>query len=199
MAHSWENIGRKHLKRGDRLTDKKIHAAIIKRDEGTMAMVIQKYSRLLWSIVSAILLNAASEFDVEEVVADVFIYFWNHPEKYDPDRGKLTTWLSVVARTKAIDRYRQITRKQEVPYEVETMASRMEPLTGVIAKEEKEKLIDCLEDLAEADREVILRRYYYDQKPSEIACALHLSKKQVENQLYQAKLRLRKKMEAWQG
>jgi len=36
-----------------------------------------------------------------------------------------------------------------------------------------------------------VRRYYYGQKPKEIALALNMSVKQVDNRLYQTKRRLR--------
>ena len=99
------------------LNDKKIISAIINRDEQMLAFVVQKYSRLLWKIAAPILVNAASVQDVEECVADVFIHLWQCPEKYDSDKGRLSTWLSMVARSKAIDRYRQIVRNPDLSIE----------------------------------------------------------------------------------
>ncbi len=96
------------------MNDKKIISAIANRDEQMLAFVVQKYSRLLWKIAAPILINAASVQDVEECVADVFIYLWQYPEKYDPDKAKLSSWLSVIARSRAVDRYRQIIRKREI-------------------------------------------------------------------------------------
>jgi DNA-directed RNA polymerase specialized sigma24 family protein len=40
-----------------------------------------------------------------------------------------------------------------------------------------------------------LRRYYYQQKPKDIAVAVDLSVKQVENRLFRAKQSLRKQLE----
>ena len=70
------------------LNDKKMISAIIKRDEQMLAFVIQKYSKLLWKITASILLNVSSVQEVEECVADVFIFLWQYPEKYNPDRAK---------------------------------------------------------------------------------------------------------------
>ena len=84
------------------MNDKKVISAIIRQDEQIFAFVIEKYSRLLWKIAASILINAASVQDVEECVADVFIYLWQHPEKYDPDRAKLSSYLSVVARSRRL-------------------------------------------------------------------------------------------------
>lgn len=177
------------------MSDEKILLAIKNRDEGAMAAVMQRYSGLLWKIAAAVLVNAASVQDVEECVADVFIYFWLNPDKFNPEKGKLVSWLSMIARTKAIDRYRQAVRKQEVAIEEQFLTSQAELLSGVVDREEKEKLRSCLNRLEEPDREMILRRYFYDQKPKEIAVALNISKKQVENCLYQTKKKLRKMLQ----
>ena len=176
------------------LNDKKIISAIIDRDEQMLAFVVQKYSKLLWKIAASILINAASIQDVEECIADVFIYLWQYPEKYDSNKAKLSSWLSVIARTKAIDRYRQNIRKRELPME-EIAAEGLAHAEITVIDAEKEKLLSCIEELDEKEKELIIRRYYYEQKPAEIAVVLEIPKKQVENKLYYAKQKLKKMME----
>ena len=176
------------------MNDKKIISAIINRDEHMLAFVVQKYSKLLWKIAAFILINAASIQDVEECVADVFIYLWQYPEKYDPDKAKLSSWLSVIARTKAIDRYRQNIRKRELPME-EIVAEGLAHTEIAVIDAEKEKVLSCIGQLDEREKELIIRRYYYEQKPAEIAVVMGMPKKQVENKLYHAKQRLKKMME----
>lgn len=177
------------------MSDEKILLAISNKDERVMTAVIQKYSKLLWKVAAAVLVNAASVQDVEECVADVFIDFWLHPDKFNPNKGKLSSWLSMAARSRAIDRYRQIVKKQEVPIEEEIFSYHSELLTGILAREEKETLLSCIETLGSLDKEILTRRFYYEQKPQEIAVALDVPKKQVENHLYQTKVRLRKMLE----
>ena len=176
------------------MNDGKIISAIIDRDEEMLAFVVQKYSKLLWKIAASVLINAASIQDVEECIADVFIYLWQHPEKYDPDKAKLSSWLSVIARTKAIDRYRQNIRRREMPME-EIVAEGLAHAEITVIDVEKEKLLSCIGELDEKEKELIIRRYYYEQKPAEIAVVLDIPKKQVENKLYYAKQKLKKMME----
>lgn len=180
------------------LSDKKIISAITARDERMLAFVVQKYSKLLWKIAASILINAASVQDVEECVADVFIYLWQYPEKYDPDKAKLSSWLSVVARSKAVDSYRRITRKREVSME-EILMESLGHAENNVADEEKDKLRSCIDELDEKEKELVMRRYYYEQKPAEIAVALDMPKKQVENRLYYVRQKLRKMMEKQKG
>lgn len=180
------------------LNDKKIISAIISRDEQMLAFIVRKYSKLLWKIAASILINAASVQDVEECVADVFIHLWQCPEKYDPNKGRLSAWLSVLARSKAIDRYRQIIRKRELSIEEIVAES---PVYAEIAATdtENEKLLSCIGELDGKEKELIIRRYYYEQKPAEIAIVLDISKKQVENKLYYIKQKLKKMMENQEG
>ena len=180
------------------LNDKKIISAIEARDERMLAFVVQRYSKLLWKIAASVLINAASVQDVEECVADVFIYLWQYPEKYDPDKAKLSSWLSVVARSKAVDSYRRITRKKEISME-EIVVESLGYAENNVADEEKDKLRSCIEGLDEKEKELVIRRYYYEQKPAEIAVALDMPKKQVENRLYYVRQKLRKMMEKQEG
>ena len=186
------------------LNDKKIIAAIAAQDERMLAFVVKKYSKLLWKIAASILINAASVQDVEECVADVFIYLWQYPEKYDPEKAKLSSWLSIVARSKAVDSYRRITRKREISIEdivVESLgyAENNAAYEVMEDRHSREKLRYCIDELEEKEKELVIRRYYYEQKPAEIAVALDMPKKQVENRLYYVRQKLRKMMEKQEG
>ena len=173
------------------MQEKNIIDAIKAGDEQAMQKIICRYSRLLWSIVGAALSQVGTTEDMEECVADVFIDLWEHPQKYDESRGSLKAWLSVIARNKAIDRYRQKTKIQTIPLE-ETVLAQM----GVEPEmENREGLQEALAELTEEEKEILLRRYVYQQKPKEMAVALGLSVKQIENRLYRIKAKMRKQME----
>lgn len=173
------------------MRDAEIVVAIGNRDEDMMNYVITKYSRLLWPIVSAVLQNVGSEQDAEEVVADAFIYLWEHPQKFDPSRGTLKTLLCVIARSRAIDRYRELTRRQTVPLEEAVLGAGVGLQEQLMAVETKKELTAAVNALGEPAREILLRRYYYDQKPRQIALALGMTVKQVDNSLYRTKQQLR--------
>lgn len=173
------------------LNDKKMISAIIKRDEQMLAFVIQKYSKLLWKITASILMNVSSVQEVEECVADVFIFLWQYPEKYNPDRAKLSSWLSMIARSKAVDRYRSLIKNKEISME-EIIVESLGYAEVKTSDEDKEELLFYIAELDEKEKELIVRRYYYEQKPAEIALALDIPKKQIENRLYYAKQKLKR-------
>lgn len=64
-------------------------------------------------------------------------------------------------------------------------------IDDILKEETRRTLIAVINALGEPDREILIRRYYYEQKPKEIALALDMSAKQVDNRLYQTKLKLR--------
>ena len=99
------------------LTDEKTAAALAARSERAVANVIARYSRHLYTVAAAALRGVGTEQDAEEAAADAFVYLWEHPEKFDPRRGSLKTWLSVVARSRALDRSREILRCRAVSLE----------------------------------------------------------------------------------
>lgn len=173
------------------MRDDTLIQAVSNQDPDTMNHIIDQYARLLWPIVSAVLKNIGSDQDVEEVVADTFIYLWQHPDRFDPARGTLKTLLCVIARTRAIDRYRELTRRSTLPLEEAVLSQGLGLQEQLLQEERRKELLSAVNGLEEPAREILIRRYFYNQKPREIALALDMTVKQVDNSLYRSKRALR--------
>jgi len=168
---------------------------IRENDEEAIRLLMEKYSKLLWKVVDAVLCDVGSVHDIEECVADVFIQLWQDPGKFDPGRAELKSYLCLIAKSKAIDRFRKLTRHINADLDDVTAAAPDDLEEGLILSERSERLNEAISRLDELEREILIRRYYYDQKPSQIALACGLKVKQVENSLYRIKQRLRKDAE----
>jgi RNA polymerase sigma-70 factor (ECF subfamily) len=63
--------------------------------------------RRLWPTAHAAAVSVLRDFDAaQDVVQDVFASLWSHPEAYRPERGSLTTFVRIMARSRALDRLR---------------------------------------------------------------------------------------------
>ena len=183
-------------KRGDLcLTENQMLAGLIAGDEHALDAAIQSYSRLLWGIARAVLHNVGTAEDMEECVADAFVQLWKSGATLSESRGSVKTWLCVAVKSRAIDRYRKIVQKSEIAFDEQISSSGMEIVDQTLDAVLQRELITAIQALGEPDREIIMRRFYYRQKPKEIALALDLPIRQVENRIFRVKQKLRAQLE----
>jgi len=158
--------------------------SIIRRDEEIFRELFQAYAKLLWAVAGGILSEkGGAEQDIEECVSDAFIELWNRPEKYDPTRGSVKSYLCRITKNKAIDIYRRKSRENVIAIE-EYMEA---PGADRFDVPDYSRLYEAVEGLQEPTREILVRRYFHDEKPARIAKRLGLPIKEVENRLYRGK------------
>jgi RNA polymerase sigma-70 factor (ECF subfamily) len=108
--------------------------------------------------------------EAEEVVQDVFLQLWNAPARYDARRGKFTTWLVVMARSRALDRVRQrATRARAQAQDPRPGASAPSAESQVLAVEARRSVQAALASLPESQRQAIELSFYRGLSHSEIA------------------------------
>ncbi len=173
------------------MSDAKILKSIMDGDERVFDHVITKYSKLLWHVVSGVLISGDCR-DIEECVADVFIYLWKNPDKFDPEKSSLKSWLCMIAKSRALNKLRDISKHSSLSLEESVLTESFEIEGMILDRESAEIIIAAVKSLKEPDREIFIRRYCYEEKISKIAEELNLSEKSVENHLYRTKLKLRK-------
>ena len=161
-------------------------------DECAIAYIMEKYSKLLWKICSAVLNHVGTDQDIEECVADVFIWLWQYPNKFDAARGSLKSWLCIHARSRAIDQYRRLSTYRAISIDDVMVIGRICAQDYCIDIARKEELAAAINTLSAVEQEILIRRFYYEQNPKEIAIALDLPVKQIDNHLYRSKKKLRR-------
>jgi len=174
------------------MKEDQIRKAVARRDHEAMVWVMNQYAGLLWKIIYSILHNASTE-EIEECVADTFFSFWQNPLSFQPERSSLKNYLAIIAKHKAIDRYRKWNRRSEIAYEESIHFVQTEDtLSQLLSIERYQELEQAIESFPEPDREIMKRRFYEGQKPLEISEALSLHIRQVNNKIYRSKQWLRK-------
>ena len=97
----------------------------------------------------------------EECVQDVFVTLWRRAADFDPTRAKLTTWLFVVARNRAIELGRQKNRRPELRDDLEPVGSAPDPADLVAVTDESQRVAEAMAELPE-DQLAVLRLSYFD-------------------------------------
>jgi RNA polymerase sigma-70 factor (ECF subfamily) len=73
-------------------------------DESAMASLYDRYSNVVYSVALRVLRDPAS---AEDVLQEIFMQIWRHPESFVASRGSLGGWLAVVSRNRSIDALRR--------------------------------------------------------------------------------------------
>jgi RNA polymerase sigma-70 factor (ECF subfamily) len=162
-----------------------------KSDENALRELMDKYNRFLFGIVGMILTNIGTNEDIEECVSDVWIALWQKPSLYDVKRGTLKSFVAVMARSKAIDRYRALSSKTSKPLKDDETDSLPDPLSMILLKADFRQVRSAVNTLEEPDREIVIRRYFVDETPLMISKNMKCPVKEVHNRLYRTKEKLK--------
>jgi RNA polymerase sigma-70 factor (ECF subfamily) len=86
------------------LDDATLLALVQRGDEGAMASLFDRYSKVVYSVALRVLRDPAS---AEDVLQEIFMQIWRNPESFVATRGSLGGWLAVVSRNRSIDALRR--------------------------------------------------------------------------------------------
>lgn len=168
---------------------------MVKLHDENLTDMIETYSKLLWVVAGGIIGSIGTPQDIEECISDVFVHVWKNPKLYNPKKGSYKTFLCVIARSKALDTYRRLSKNKITELTEAVNASDDDLLDYIVEKEMHAELYTAIGTLPEPNKEILIRRFFLGEKPRHIAEKTHVPLKEVENRLYQSKLKLRKILE----
>jgi RNA polymerase sigma-70 factor (ECF subfamily) len=156
-------------------SDEVLLSLIAQADTDALAELYDRFSRLVYSIAWHVLNDQGA---AEEVTLDVFIHVWSRASTFHRERAKVSTWLSSMARYRAIDVLRKegvrplrnsvswadaalmVASESEGPEEMAERDLRRERLRAAIAR------------LPAEQREVLSLAYFRGYSHSQIAVHL---------------------------
>ncbi len=160
-------------------------------EEGYRALV-DTYGSYVYAIVRNRLSGTGSSGEVEECVSDVFAeLFFQFREQGVPDASGLKALIGTVAKRRAIDVFRQLSRS------VPTIS--MEEAGALEQTQEQEaetillrrQLLRLIESLGEPDCSILIRQYFYGCTVREIAAGIHMTAEAVQKRSLRARQRLK--------
>ncbi len=136
--------------------------AIAERDAGALADLHDRHAPLLLALVRRVL---GSEDDAEEIVQETFLQVWRQAPRYDPERASVSTWLVLIARSRAIDRARSrgVRARTEDSLALEPTAPDRSAaqVTAVLDHERRLRVRQALGGLP-AEQRAVLEMAYFD-------------------------------------
>jgi len=152
------------------LDDKELVAAIAAGDADCLSELFDRYAGMLTALANRILKNLP---DAEEVLQETFLQVWNQAGRYDSKRSSVSTWLVLIARSRAIDRLRtrQVKQRTVNAAQQENPLQHTSPkgVATVLMLERRSRLREELAKLPEEQRRVLEMAFYGGMTQSEIA------------------------------
>ena len=112
----------------------------------------------------------------EEVTLDVYMQVWRQASQFDQHRGKPIVWLTVLARSRAIDRLRVGQKEREYRESLdrvnEPATPQEDPEASSVYSERCRFVQQALASLAPEQRKVVEMAYFWGLSQSEIATQL---------------------------
>jgi RNA polymerase sigma-70 factor (ECF subfamily) len=125
-------------------------------------------------VYGAALRVAGDGASAQDVVQDVFVELWSHPDRYDPAAGSLRTYLIVLARHRAVDLVRSELRRiarQERHYRLAPGQPPEAPGDQVLAAAMAGVIRDAVRTLPDGQRRVVELAYFEGLTYREVALA----------------------------
>lgn len=157
--------------------DQTLLAQIVHRRGEALSILYDRYGRLLFSVAYHLV---GSHELAEEVALDVFRRVWEKADSYRADRASVRTWLTSMARNRAIDMLRREGVRPERhsiswnDLNVEPSADGRSPETAVAHKIQMQKVHTALAELPQEQQEVLALAYLQGYSHSQIATQLDL-------------------------
>ncbi len=149
---------------------------ISQQDESALGKLYDRYARIIYAFAFKSLENVEES---EEIVIDVFAQVWRTANSYDPEKSRVDTWLFMIARSRILDRLRNLQRsskKQTASREayLQSPNTSPDPIEDVVISERRSVVLAALEQLTPKNRQILELAYYKGLSHQQISQVLNL-------------------------
>ena len=164
-------------------SDGLLAARLAAGDDYALAEIFDRLAPAVYGAALRVLGNAAA---AQDVVQDVFVDLWNHPDRYDPDAGSLRCYLSVLARHRAVDALRSDLRRvarEERSYRLAGDKPIPSACEEAMATQAANVVRDAVRALPEGQRRVVELAYFVGLSCREVALAVGIPEGTAKSRL----------------
>ena len=190
------------------LSDSALLRLAAEQQADALAELYDRYAPSLLALVRRVL-AADADTDAEDVLQEIFVQVWKQAGRYEPSRSSVSTWLVLIARSRAIDRLRSrkvADRAHEASQNAAAADSSgsgdrtgapgqaytsPEALQNVFIQERHERVQSEMANLPAEQRQVLEMAFYEGLSQSEIAAKAGLPLGTVKTRTLLAMKKLR--------
>jgi len=174
-------------------TDNQLMEAVVNRKAEALECIYKRYESLLRPVILSVIRD---ESEVEDVLHDVLLQVWEQGHRYNPNEKGLRGLLVTLARRRSLDRLRRRAAYRRATESLKTDTNN--PLTFESAtttnqaevNDLSELLNRVIQELPEAQKEVIDLAFFKGMSQREIAAKRQISLGTVKTRLHLAQRKL---------
>lgn len=162
-------------------------------DSQALARMYDECAAMLLALARRMMRNDA---DAEEIILDVFDQVWRTASSFDPNRGSAWRWLTLLVRSRAVERLRTAASKRDrerpsVARDCDLISPDPLPDRTTAFIQERTLINFALQSLPEEQRQAVTLAYFSGLTHVEVASSLNLPLGTVKTRIRAAMEKLR--------
>lgn len=179
---------------GEGVTDEEALERLKGQDKDALALLFERYSRLVMTIAFRVLRDRG---EAEDSMQTFFLELFRKAHLYDVDKGSAGTWVTQRAYFHALNRRNFLATRQfylgtDFDSEVDTLAGEFDLEKEIGSKRNREQIFRALEDLPEKQRATLELSFFEGMSLREVSERLGDSLEKVRHNYYRGLNKLRK-------
>lgn len=169
-------------------------------DQQAIAALYDRYGEMLYAVAYRV---ARQRADAEDAVVEAFTQAWRDASRFEASRGSVAGWLTMIARSRALDIVRARNRRERITTSASSResdgmlamgSSPADPADSYDSTERKRRVQTALETLSPPQRQAIELAFFEGLSQSEIAQRLEEPLGTIKTRVRLGMLKLRESL-----
>jgi len=174
-------------------SEQRLAGRLARGEERALKQIEKEYSGLLRGYLQQVLGDRAT---AEDVLQQVMLEVWQRGKSFDPSRASVSTWVMMIARSRAIDHLRRRVPEPHDPSVTASLIDRMAPQEHIAETlAEQWQMAHLLTQLPREEAQILRMRFHEELSQREIAARTGIPLGTVKTRMVSALARLRMLME----
>ncbi|MCG9477523.1 MAG: sigma-70 family RNA polymerase sigma factor [Actinomycetia bacterium] len=162
---------------------------LVRRDQSALARIYDRFGSAVYGLSRQVLKDDGLAQDVTQ---EIFLRLWNEPQRFDPERGSLRSFLLREAHSRSIERVRseEARRQRESRSEFRDRPVPLDIEDDVLRSLTSDEVRNALSQLPEGERSAIVLAYYGGHSYREVASVLGAPEGTIKSRIRSGLLKL---------